>query len=128
MRPAAVILAASAIANVTLVAAVVFRPSFPARGLAPAASLASGAGRGTPASTMPAAKAGNTRGGEGPLPEPGMWSVLCAGEPKELIARLREAGFPPHVLRTVALQRVREQQAGRQRELLARFTHESPKP
>jgi len=124
MRPAAIILGVSAIANVALVAAVVFHPSSAARALAPAA------GRRTPVSAVPGANAGNggnagnTRDGAGPRPEPDMWSALSAGEPKDLIARLREAGFPPHVLRTVALQLVREQQAGRQRELLARFTHD----
>jgi len=122
MRPAAVILVASAIVNVALIAAVAFRPSVTERTAEAAASVTRDAGRET-ASEVPEGNPGNG-GGAKPPPEADMWSALSAGEPKELIARLRAAGFPPHVLRTVAQQLVREQQAGRQRELLARFTHD----
>jgi hypothetical protein len=123
MKPAGIILAASLVANFALLAAVVVRPHLAARSSESSASLTSAANEASPASAAPPGRNSDGRADEELLPEAGMWPALSAGEPKDLIARLRKAGFPPHVLRTVALQLLRHQQAGRQRELLARFSN-----
>ena len=121
MKPAAIVLGASLVVNAALVAGVVWRAAGPgAHDAKDASGITEEESAGAIRLATSASKSDPAVAARARAPDmSGAWQALSKGEPKELIERLRGAGFPPHVLRTVASQLVREQLADRQLALLA---------
>jgi len=125
MKSPALLLAGSLLANAALVALFAFQPTFapPAiRGFFVHSSDA-GAPTSTTVSAQPAAPSGSATSRPKPLDakaaaaEAAVWQSLHPEDLKGLIAKLRDAGFPPSVIRSVIQTLISARFAPRMREV-----------
>jgi hypothetical protein len=108
MKPAVLLLAGSLFANAALIGLLVLHG-------APGSSSTRSGETTTAGALQTDPSAARDEAASAPTPE--AWTALSADGTPALISRLRAAGFPPHVLRAVALQRVRAELADARRAL-----------
>lgn len=109
MRPTTLLIGFSLAANAALAAVLALRPEFappPVRTFLSARADRVAAPP-TPVSPVP----------EAAIPAPRMWDLLRTPDPKELVARLRAAGFPAGAIRAIVFAEVGERHEDRLREL-----------
>lgn len=101
MRPLTLFLGLSLAANAALVGALALRPA-----LAPPVVRDFFSGRSPAPASLPSAAAAAPVPSAEPKPTPKMWDLLYSPDPKQLVARLRAAGFSAGAIRGVVYAQV----------------------